>query len=217
MPTTIKFCGLTRPEDATHAALLGASHIGVVFAASPRQMTVEKAVKIFEAAGPELQYVGVFTDSSVAEIASIAAHARLDVVQLHREIDDGFLDELRKSYAGDIWPVIGVTDAARAMKRMEEIPIRSNAIVFDTSSKGKTGGTGKTFDWTALAPLIAEEPRVTGIVVAGGLTPQNVGEAIGLLHPDVVDVSSGVESAPGVKDHSLMRSFAEAVHSASIV
>jgi phosphoribosylanthranilate isomerase len=215
--TTIKFCGLTRPADSAFAAGLGASHVGVVFAPSARKISFATARTIFDAAGPELQHVGVFADSSADEIAAIAKEVRLDVVQLHQEIDDGFIDHLRRTFAGDIWPVIGVENPRKAIEQVERVPLRSNGIVLDTAVKGKSGGTGKTFNWAALAPLMAEEPRVTALILAGGLTPQNVGAAIAAFGPDIVDVSSGVESAPGVKDHNLMQAFAEAVHSASIV
>jgi phosphoribosylanthranilate isomerase len=215
--TTIKFCGLTRPADAAFAAELGASHVGVVFAPSARKISFDTARKVFDAAGAELQHVGVFADSSAEEVAAIAKKVKLDVVQLHQEIDDGFIDELRKSFAGDIWPVIGVENPKKAIGQVEKVPIRSNGIVLDTSIKGKSGGTGKTFDWSALSPLMSKEPRVTALIVAGGLTAANVGKAIAAFGPDIVDVSSGVESAPGIKDHNLMRAFAEAVHSASIV
>lgn len=215
--TTIKFCGLTRPEDAAYAAEVGASHVGVVFAPSPRQISSKAARQIFDAAGQKLQHVGVFADSSAEEVAKVAKEVKLDVVQLHQKIDDGFIDQLRKSFAGDIWPVIGVENARKAIDRVEDVPIRANGIVLDRSIKGKSGGTGKTFDWAALAPLMANEPRVTALIVAGGLTPTNVGTAISAFGPDIVDVSSGVESGTGVKDHKLMKAFAEAVHSASIV
>lgn len=215
--TTIKFCGLTRPEDAAYAAELGATHVGVVFAPSARKISFASARKVFDAAGPTLQHVGVFADSSAEEVASIAKEVRLDVVQLHQEIDNGFIDELRKTFAGDIWPVIGVEDPKKAMEEMEKVPIRANGIVLDTSIEGKSGGTGQTFDWTALSPLMATEPRVTALIVAGGLNAGNVAGAIAAFSPDIVDVSSGVESSPGVKDHDLMKAFAEAVRSASIV
>lgn len=215
--TTIKFCGLTRPEDAAFAAELGATHVGVIFAPSGRKISFATARKVFDAAGPELQHVGVFADSSAEDIAAVAKEVKLDVVQLHQEIDDGFIDTLRHSFAGDIWPVIGVENPRKAIEQVERVPLRSNGIVLDTAIKGKSGGTGKTFDWAALSPLMAEEPRVTALILAGGLTPRNVVTAIAAFGPDIVDVSSGVESAPGVKDHNLMRAFAEAVHSASIV
>lgn len=215
--TTIKFCGITRPADAAFAAELGASHVGVVFAPSARKISFATARKVFEAAGPELQHVGVFADSSAEEVAAIAKEVKLDVVQLHQQIDDGFIDALRRSFAGDIWPVIGVENPKKAIKQVEEVPLRSNGIVLDTSIKGKSGGTGKTFNWAALSPLMAKEPRVTALIIAGGLTPKNVAIAIAAFGPDIVDVSSGVESSTGVKDHKLMTAFAEAVHSASIV
>lgn len=215
--TTIKFCGLTRPEDAAFAVQLGASHAGVVFAPSVRRVSVEAAIKVFAAAGTSIGHVGVFGDSSADEIAKVAAAVRLDVVQLHRRVDDSFIDELRKSFAGDIWPVTGVEDSADAVRQIGNLPARCNAIVLDTAVRGKSGGTGRTFDWAELSQALAPVSPRPPIIIAGGLTPKNVGRAIAALRPEAVDVSSGVESAPGVKDHNLMQTFAEAVHSASIV
>ena len=215
--TRIKFCGLTRPEDAAFAAELGASHVGVIFATGPRQISIETAKNVFRAAGITVQRVGVFSDASPEEIGPTAQSAGLHVVQLHRDVDDGFIDSLRKSFAGDIWPVIGVGDLEEAVRRVDDVPVRSNAVVLDSAVNGKSGGTGKPFDWSELSRLLPDEPGRIPVVVGGGLTPENVATAIAALHPDIVDVSSGVESSPGVKDHNLMRAFAEAVHSASIV
>ena len=215
--TTIKFCGLTRPEDAAFAVQLGASHAGVIFAPSTRRVSIETAIEVFGAAGSSIGHVGVFDDSSAEEIAAVAAAVPLDVVQLHRRVNDSFIDELRKSFAGDIWPVIGVEDSAHAVGRIDNFPVRCNAIVLDTAVRGKSGGTGRPFDWARLSQMLKPLNSRPPIIVAGGLTPQNVGRAIAALHPEGVDVSSGVESAPGVKDHNLMQAFAEAVHSASIV
>ena len=214
--TTIKFCGLTRSEDAAFAAELGASHVGAIFAPSARKVSAETASMLFAAAGASVMHVGVFGSSSADEVAAIAEAVGLDVVQLHGPVDDDFLAILRKSFSGDIWPVVGVEDSVAEAAARVAAARHASAVVLDTARGGRTGGTGEQFDWAGLSEHLPVSGRIP-IVVAGGLTPLNVAVAIAALRPDIVDVSSGVESAPGIKDHNLMRAFAEAVHSASMV
>ena len=200
------------------AASVGASHAGVVFAPSPRRMTADGARKVFDAAGPSVKHVGVFVSESADEVGEIASALALDAVQLHRDIDDRFVDALRRRFAGDIWIVVGVEGSQlEAGWPLAAAPLRANAIVLDTSVHGRTGGTGQPFDWESVSAGLVDRGLSIPLVVAGGLNPRNVGVAVTTLRPHVVDVSSGVESSPGIKDHDLMRAFAEAVHSASIV
>ena len=215
--TTIKFCGLTRPEDAAFAAELGASHTGVIFAESPRRVSEIAAKRVFESAGPSVAHVGVFGRSGPEAVAGTANLLKLDVVQLHRAADEAFMSRLKAGYGGQVWLVVGVDDIEKSIAEAQEASQSVDAILLDTSVAGRTGGTGKSFDWQSVADALADEPIRIPIVLAGGLTPKNVADAIRVLRPAIVDVSSGVESSPGVKDHNLMRSFAEAVHSASIV
>lgn len=215
----MKFCGLTQPVDAAYAAELGASYVGVVFAESPRRVGVPQAREIF-AASWGVRRVGVFghATASSTEIARAARELRLDVIQLHGSFATEEVARLRDYFDGELWAVLPV-DATRVAfpGGWETIADAADALVFDTSVSGAAGGTGTVFDWAAARPAIRRAASLTAIVLAGGLTPSNVAEGIRLLEPAIVDVSSGVESSPGVKDHELMRAFADAVVSASIV
>lgn len=215
----MKFCGLTRPADAAYAAELGASYVGVVFAESPRRVAVAQAREIFTASAG-VKRVGVFghATASSPEIASAARELRLDVIQLHGSFGNDEVARLRDCFDGEMWAVLPVEATRVAFPDgWETIADAADALVFDTSVRGASGGTGTVFDWDAARPAIRIAASLTAIVLAGGLTPSNVAAGIRLLGPSVVDVSSGVEFSPGVKDHELMRAFADAVASASIV
>jgi len=172
---------------------------------------------VFEAAGDQVKHVGVFGHTTVENLTREAASLGLDALQLHELTAHDFLSRLRDEYPGEIWSVIAVDDPRAAALAARARTTVASAIVLDTSIAGRTGGTGKTFDWQAVADAFGVEPFGIPVILAGGLNPANVAQAIKVLKPDVVDVSSGVESSPGIKDHNLMRAFAEAVLSASIV
>ena len=215
--TKIKFCGLTRPFDAAFASALGASYVGVIFAASPRQLSPDEGRVVLDFAGVSVQRVGVFGPASLEEVTAIARIANLDVVQLHGTHDAAFVEKLRKTFGGKVWSVVGVTESGHTTSGLSEPSRYADAIVLDTVTTKKAGGTGRVFDWDRVAGAVQEAATRVPVVIAGGLNPENVGVAISTLHPSIVDVSSGVESSPGIKDHNLMQAFAEAVHSASIV
>ncbi|MEO8575800.1 MAG: phosphoribosylanthranilate isomerase [Gemmatimonadales bacterium] len=217
--TKIKFCGMTRARDAALAVELGASHIGVIFAESSRRVTVEQAREVF-ATSADARRVGVFGRAGISseEVIRHAKELGLDVLQLH----GGFLPEdvvrLRDDFDGELWTVIPVDQRAAVLPDgWDKLADVSDALLIDTSVRGVTGGTGTAFDWKAAAPEIRRAAAQIPIVLAGGLNAENVGEAIAILHPGTVDVSSGIESAPGIKDPARMRAFADAVVSASIV
>jgi phosphoribosylanthranilate isomerase len=211
----IKFCGLTRPKDAAMAVELGAAYVGVIFAGGPRQLTPERAAEVLAEVPPEVTRVGVFADQSAQDIANIARTAGLQALQLHGEFSDARLAALRKEFDGEIWPVLRIsgdelphtTDLAFAL---------GDAVVCDALAPGGLGGTGVTLHWSWLAEELDLTRGGTPLVLAGGLRAENVAAAIAALAPDVVDVSSGVESAPGIKDHDRMRAFRDAVVQASI-
>jgi phosphoribosylanthranilate isomerase len=206
----IKICGLTRAEDAAVAAALGAAYAGVIFAGGPRRRTVAQAAEVFAGLrGSAVRRVGVFGVASAADIAETAAILALDVVQLHAGGDRDAVRNLRERYAGAVWGVIGV-DADGAWGDLPWPIDALDAVVLDTSVAGRQGGTGVAFDWVAARPQVAA--RLTGRrwVLAGGLRPSTVGTAVRTLSPSVVDVSSGVESAPGIKDEELLRAFVQA-------
>ncbi len=215
--TTIKFCGLTRPEDAAFASEVGASHAGVIFAASARQVTPRRAAEILDATVPGTKRVGVTDAITLGRIAAIIRDVQLDVIQMHGAPCLDLIPAVREIFGGEIWTVVGVGRPELAVKAISQAARISDGVLLDTAVAGRTGGTGRPFDWTAMARAVSETVALPPLILAGGLTAANVAGAIKLLRPRIVDVSSGVESAAGIKDHNLMRAFAEAVHSASMV
>ncbi|WP_028112969.1 bifunctional indole-3-glycerol-phosphate synthase TrpC/phosphoribosylanthranilate isomerase TrpF [Ferrimonas kyonanensis] len=179
-----KVCGLTRPEDARHAAAAGAVHGGLIFAAkSPRCVTEAQAREI--RASANLKFVGVFVNQAIDEVARLAHALKLDAVQLHGSEDDHYLAALR--------PLLADTEIWKAVKPDGSNRVDSaDRLLFDSASNGRFGGTGETFDWQR----VGSERR--NAMLAGGLTPDNVQQAVsaGFLG---LDLNSGLESAPGIK------------------
>lgn len=215
--TAIKFCGLTRPGDAALAEELGATYAGVVLARSLRQVSARDAREIFSGA-PNLTRVGVFRHGDVRSILDETAAAGLHVIQLHGDFAAAEIATLRDGFGGEIWRVLPVDSRLPAVPQMGTCMLDGiDAVLLDTSVSGNSGGTGVTFDWDAMKPFAKELEGSVSLIVAGGLNPANVGAMIRALAPAAADVSSGVESAPGIKDRNLMAAFAEAVSAASIV
>jgi len=209
----VKFCGLVREEDARQAAMCGVRYAGVVFAESPRRVSAEQGARVLDAAGRDVARVGVFADADAEAIAGAVRAARLEIVQLHGDPSAREVRAVRAATGARIWAVLRLTGAAPA-ERVAELDGEADGIVFEAYVPGRLGGTGRRFDWEAAAA--GARPRVSPLIVAGGLTPENVAVAIAALAPDVVDVSSGVEVRPGVKDHDRMRAFADAVRLARV-
>jgi len=205
----IKICGLTRPGDALAAAELGASYVGAIFAGGPRMITPEQAAELFAGLPDEVRRVGVFGADAPREVARMALVAGLDVVQLHADPDTAHASRVREETGLEVWGVVRVAPDSIA-ERITELDAAVDAIVLDALVPGKLGGTGIRFDWQATADLA--RPGHARLVVSGGLDAGNVGEAMRRLAPDVIDVSSGVEATPGIKDHERMRAFFEAAH-----
>ena len=215
--TKLKFCGLRRPEDAAHAASLGATYGGVILTESPRRVTSRQARELFDAAST-LRRVGVFSRESVGRILKIAIETGLDVIQLHGQFSPDEHAQVRQEFDGEIWSVIAMNaETGTPTIDWKSVADFADALLLDTGSAGRSGGTGKAFDWKKAAPLVREISREIPIVLAGGLNPENVSRAVRILRPSVVDVSSGVEVSPGVKSPDLMTAFARTVVSASIV
>ena len=197
------------------AAELGASYVGVVFASGARRVTAEQAASTLAgAAGYEVERVGVFGPQDVGEIADAAVVAGLDTAQLHGDPDIGTIEALRKLWSGNVWAVLRVEGARLEPAPMASLLQAADAVVLDSKVAGRLGGTGVALEWDALRRAVDEARELAGgggrVVLAGGLTPENVGRAVADLAPDVVDVASGVERSPGVKDHDRMRAFLEA-------
>lgn len=200
----MKICGLTREEDVRAACGLGAAYVGFNFSArSPRRVRRGEAGRL-AAAASEARRVGVFVDEGYDEIARAVREASLDLVQIHRALR---AEDLARVGV----PVLAVAHAGRD----EEVPppallARCAGILFDSSSPAGPGGTGVAFDLSLLAGREWPVP----LFVAGGLDPENVFEAIAKTAPAAVDVASGVESSPGVKDRAKLESFFAAVREA---
>lgn len=210
MLAKVKFCGMKRAEDAALAAELGATYIGVIFAESRRRVTPQEARGIFAAAGSGVKRVGVFGTNAPDEISEAASVAELDVVQLHADPTVVDVAALREVFSGEIWAAVRIS-GADLPPEAESLFEVSDAIVLDARSQHLLGGTGQALPWSELDADLARVRGNSTVVLAGGLNPGNVETAIRTLAPDVVDVSSGVESAPGIKDPRLMREFAAAV------
>ena len=203
-----------RAEDARVAASLGASYVGVIFAGGPRTLTPERAKSVLAHVPKPVRRVGVFANQDGPEIRRIVDLVGLDVVQLHGEVTESRIAELRHLVPAAIWPVVRVSGALPAGIR--SLIDASDGLLLDAFSPKALGGTGLSFGWAAVATELRAIRGERPIILAGGLRPENVGDAIAELSPDVVDVSSGVESAPGIKDHERMRAFRDAVLHASI-
>jgi len=197
----VKVCGLTRGDEAAACAALGAWAVGVVFAPeSRRRVDAERAAAVLAALPPSTARVGVFVDAAGEEMAALAERCRLTHLQVHGT------DPAEARAATGLRVIEGVSvDGPGALARARASA--ADLVLLDASVPGRHGGTGAAFDWS----LVEAEPLGRAFALAGGLTPENVAEAIGRTRPDVVDVSSGVESAPGRKDPGLVRRFMEGV------
>lgn len=210
----VKICGLCRPEDASLAADARADYLGVILAPGGRRsQTVDSAARIY-AAAPGVRRVGVFVDAAPDLVRATAERLELDVVQLHGDEVPEQVAELR-GHPWRVWKVIRPRSAAEVLEGAERFEGLADAILLDGWSASAPGGTGTAFPWAEVAEVRGRLPAGLELAIAGGLGPLNVAEAIARLAPDIVDVSSGVESAIGVKDPILVRGFATAARAAA--
>jgi phosphoribosylanthranilate isomerase len=208
----VKFCGITRTEDAAVVRACGGSYAGVVMAGGPRSLEEIRARKVLGAVAPGVARVVVVPGPDSQSVADLARRLAVNVVQLHGDPRPADVERLRALWEGEVWSVVRSEDVERRSgDDLQALGDVSHALVVDSGRPGTFGGTGQPFEWRRVAPFLRLSKR-TILVLAGGLTAENVGRAIEELSPDIVDVSSGVESAPGVKDHSRMRAFADAAH-----
>ena len=214
MLPNVKFCGITRPEDAAAGVEAGAAYLGVVLAPSPRQVSVAQAASLVTSTrGTRVPWVGVFTSADLETIAAAVGEIGLSVVQLHRRVPDDFIDDVTRETGARVW-CVGQIDGSVVEAIEADAAGRVETLLFDAAREGRSGGMGVTFDWARSQPVIERWRGRVRIGVAGGLTPENVTEAVQVLRPDIVDVSSGVEQSPGIKDHQRMRRFVERAHAA---
>jgi phosphoribosylanthranilate isomerase len=208
---------MTRAADVAEAAALGAQYVGVIFAGGPRHQSVESAKRILGDAPPALKRVGVVSSQPIDEIADLARELGLHTVQLHADPDPMRIRDVKVATGGgvEVWAVLRLSGATLPAT-FRETAATADGIVFDAHAPSGLGGSGVTLPWSYLAQALAAERSHTTLVLAGGLRAENVGEAIVAIEPDIVDVSSGIESAPGIKDHERMRAFRDAVQHASL-
>ncbi|HUU53840.1 MAG TPA: phosphoribosylanthranilate isomerase [Armatimonadota bacterium] len=204
--TWIKICGITNIDDARWAVECGAEAIGFVFAESPRRTTPEAAGEIMAELSSSVTGVGVFVEAPVGEVKRALAVSGCTVAQLHGEEGEEYIESLAP---------YEVIKAIRVGASLDESGLgrykRARAILLDTYVAGQVGGTGRRFDPAVAARLVQEGWRV---IVAGGLTPENVGDVMAEVRPYGVDVSTGVEAAPGRKDREKVAGFIAAVRAA---
>lgn len=204
--TRIKICGITREADAQAAADAGADAIGLVFhPASPRCVSLAMAASIVRIVGPFVTTVGLFVDAAPERVREVLAHTGVHLLQLHGSETPDYCAQFGVPYIKALRMAPGLDPAAAAAS----YPAAAG-LLFDAWDPLVAGGTGAGFDWSRL-PALGQRP----LILAGGLAPANVAAAVRQVRPYAVDVSSGVETAPGIKDSRLMRDFIVAAKAAS--
>jgi phosphoribosylanthranilate isomerase len=212
MSIWIKICANTSVEDAQLAAKLGAHAVGFVFAPSKRRVTMDQVATIVPKLPANLEKIGVFLNASFEEIAAAVEACGLTGAQLHFEAPAKLASQLRSHFGPGLRIVrtvhFAVGGPAPSLDALHDDP-NIDAILVDSKTASATGGTGQTFDWSLAATSLFQNTKERKLIAAGGLTPENVAEAIRILKPWGVDVASGVEAAPGRKDAAKLRDFIE--------
>jgi phosphoribosylanthranilate isomerase len=196
----IKICGLTRDEDVKSAIAVGTDAVGFVFTKSPRRISIDTAVRLVGHVPNNVLRIGLFLDQDRSDIDRVLRSVPLDVLQFH-----GRETEQECTIYGLPWLKAVAMEHADSARQAEQQYPGSMGLLLDSHSSGGRGGSGKTFDWS-LSRSLAKP-----VWLAGGLNAENVGRAISLVKPYAVDVSSGVESSPGIKDTARMADFVKAV------
>ena len=201
----VKICGITNQEDASAAVEHGVDALGFIFAKSPRQIEPEKARAIIRSLPPLVTAVGVFVNEDPTRVREIVDFCGLNLIQFHGDESPDMCSEFMPRSL----KAFQIKDEA-SLERIKPYNGRVRAFLFDTYSKEKRGGTGKTFDWG-----LAVKGKELGmpVILSGGLSPTNIKEAILKVRPYAVDVNSGIEISPGKKDHGLMRQLMERIQS----
>ena len=210
MRTAVKICGLTRHGDAVAAAEAGADYLGVVFApGTPRDRTPEEARRIWSEL--PISRVGVFVDPDPPRVGRLAETLHLAVIQLHGEEDAELCRRVREACSSRIWKAARLRAPSDMMLALDRYAEHVDGLLVEGWSELGPGGVGAGFDWSWAGAGGLEWPDGLQLVLAGGLNAGNVARAVEVVRPDVVDVSSGVERVPGIKDEEAMRSFLEEV------
>jgi len=202
--TRVKICGITRPEDAQAVVAAGADAIGLVFyPPSPRAVTLEQAQAIVAAVPAFVTVTALFVDPEPKQVQEILEGVRIDLIQFHGDEDSDFCGQFKHPYI----KAIRVRQASDVVASCVRFP-DALGILLDSYKPGVPGGTGETFDWS----LIDDSQLTKPIILAGGLNPENVADAINQVQPFAVDVSGGVEASKGIKDHGKINAFLSEVY-----
>jgi len=203
MRTRIKFCGLTRTQDIQTAVALGVDALGFVFVAgSARNVDVKTAIQLISAVPPFVIKVGLFMDASTGHVEQVIQNIDLNLLQFHGSEDEEFCAQFEKPYLKAV-PMGSELSAAEYCMAFKS----ATGFIFDSHGEGQMGGSGEKFAWTDI-PKNLNKP----IILAGGLNVDNVAEAIRVVRPYAVDVSSGIETSKGIKDPVKMEQFIKEVH-----
>ncbi|MBL7203368.1 MAG: phosphoribosylanthranilate isomerase [Desulfobacteraceae bacterium] len=203
----VKICGITNHQDAALAVSLGVDALGFIFAQSPRRIAPEKARRIISAIAPLVTTVGVFVDERRETIRDIMQYCGLDLVQLHGDESPDLCQEfMPRTIKG-----FRIRDRSD-IESVAPYKGKTRAILLDTYARGKRGGTGETFDWDL---AVRSKDAGVPVILAGGLTPANIVDAISAVTPYAVDLNSGIEEQPGKKDHILMKKLMENIRKAA--
>lgn len=206
--TSVKICGITRPEDARLAVEHGAWAIGLIFwPGSPRRCELDAAQEIAAELRRDVEIAGVFSDATLDEVAAVAEVVPLSILQLHGHEGPAYCREAARRTGARVMKAARVRDQA-SVRALE--PFHTDLHLLDAYSPDTPGGTGERFDWD----LAAHHPRNVPLVLSGGLTPESVGEGIAAVRPFAVDTASGTEAEPGRKDEAKVRAFFRAVAAA---
>ncbi len=201
--TRIKFCGITRPVDLDVALDLGVDAIGLVFCpSSPRVINVQQACALIDRCGPFITRVGLFMNQDASTINSLLEEVDVDMLQFHGDESEQFCASFGMPYLKSV----AMGGNQQTMSKLDYAS--ASALLLDSNEVGQPGGSGKQFNWENIPAV--KKP----IILAGGLTPENVFSAIKQVHPYAVDVSSGIESAKGIKDIKKMKDFVSSVREA---
>lgn len=206
----IKFCGITRLEDAEHAVAVGAWAVGLIlWPQSPRHASLEAAAEIAAALRRRAEVAGVFVNPTLEEVANVVDAAGLTIVQLHGDEGPAFCAEVARRTGAKVIKAARIRSGADIQSLT---PFHTDFHLLDSYRPGAPGGTGETFAWE----LARRHRGPVPMILSGGLTPENVGAAIAAVAPYAVDVASGVEAAPGIKDPGKLEAFAAAVRASAM-
>ncbi len=200
MRTRVKICGLTQPEDVQASVDAGADAIGLVFyPRSPRYVNPDRALELIQYLPAFVTVVGLFLDAGKDELVQVLEGVPLDVLQFHGRESPGFCSAFQRPYL----KALGMGGNQAGLIGLANRYADAAGLLLDSHAPGAAGGTGQVFDWRR----ILLQPMPCPVILAGGLNPDNVAEAVRTVHPYAVDVSSGVESRPGIKDGSKIIAF----------